>query len=191
MKTFFSQNRLLIWLVIFLLVLNISAISSIIFHRVREPKNISLPFRPPVQDETRMRGEGRFLRDFLELDRAQYEQFRIDRHAFQTNAWSITEELREKKIEFLDELDKKNPDTGRIEQLSEDIGQLHKALRLETGEYYLKLKTICNVEQQQKLHHFFMQSLGRHDMEHGQARGRGMHQRMKRNNGIKQVNDSI
>lgn len=191
MKTFFSQNRLLIWLVIFLLVLNISAISSIIFHRVREPDNVSLPFRPPGPDEERIPGDGRFLRDFLELDRRQYEQFRMNRHAFQTKAWSITEELRKKKIEFLEELDKKDPDPGRIEQISEEIGQLHKALRLETGEYYLELKTICNDEQQQKLHHFFMQSLGRHDMINGPARGRGMHQRMKRNNRINQVNDSI
>ncbi len=191
MKTFFSQNRLLIWLVIFLLVLNVSAISSIIFQRVREPESVSLPFRPPVPDETMMPGEGRFLRDFLELDREQFEHCRIDRHAFQVKAWSITEELREKKIEFLKELDKKNPDTARIEQIAEEIGQLHKTLRLETGEYYLKLRRLCNDQQQQKLHHFFMQSLGRHDTAKRPARGRGIHQRMKRKNSIKQVIDSI
>jgi hypothetical protein len=191
MKTFFTQNRLLIWLVIFLLVLNISAISSIIFHRLREPENVSLPFRPPGPAEERIPGDGRFLRGFLELDRQQYEHFRMNRHAFQAKAWNITEELRKKKIEFLEELNKKDPDTGRIEQISEEIGQLHKALRLETGEYYLELKKICNDEQQQKLHHFFMQSLGRHDMASGPARERGMHQRMKRNNRINQVNDSI
>jgi Spy/CpxP family protein refolding chaperone len=191
MKTFFSQNRLLIGLVIFLLVLNISAISSIIYHRVRETKNISLPVQPPVPREARIPGEGRFLRDFLELDRNQFEQFRNTRHAFQAKAFSITEELREKKVEFLEELNNNNPDTGRIEEISEDIGQLHKELRLETGKYYLKLRRICNPEQQQKLHHFFMQSFERQDMAPGPGRSRSLHQRMMKNNRIKPGKDSM
>ncbi|MBN2213338.1 MAG: periplasmic heavy metal sensor [Bacteroidales bacterium] len=191
MKTFFSQNRLLIWLVIFLLVLNISAISSIIYHRVRETKEIPSPFQPPIAWEGRMPDEGRFLRDYLELDKAQFEQFMIKRHGFQTKARGITEELREKKVEFLEELNKKDTDTSKIRELSEDIGQLHKALRLESGKYYLGLRTICNDEQRQKLHRFFMHSLGRHDMEPLPGRGRGMHQRMMKNNRIKPWKDSI
>jgi hypothetical protein len=191
MKTFFSQNRLLIWLVVFLLLLNISAISTMIYHKVKETKNPSSFVQPPIHRERRLAGEGRFLRDFLKLDKEQFEQFRVCRHAFQTKAWDITEELREKKIEFLEELDRKNPDTGKIQQISEDIGSLHKSLRMETGKYYLELKAICNDEQQQKLHHFFMQTFERPEMAPGPGRDHGMHKRMMRDNRIKQNNDSI
>ena len=138
-----------------------------------------------------MRGEGRFLRDFLDLDPEQFEQFRMARYAFQMKAWDITEELREKKVEFLKELNKKNPDTIKIQKISEDIGYLHKGLRLETGKYYLELRTICDKEQQQKLYHFFMQTFERPEMVPAPGRGRGMHQRMMRNSTIKHRNDSI
>lgn|GEM_PF-180383 len=191
MKTFFSQNRILIWLIIFLLLLNISVISSLIYHRVRESKNISAIHQAPFQRDSRMRSEGRFLRDFLELDPEQFEQFRMARQAFQMKAWGITEELREKKVEFLKVLNQKNPDTSKIQKISEDIGQLHKDLRLKTGKYYLELRTICDKEQQQKLYHFFMQTFERPEMEPGSGRGRGMHQRMMRNSTIKHRNDSI
>ncbi len=191
MKTFFSQNKILIWLVVFLLLLNISAITSMIYHRVREAKDPSLLVQPPILRQRRMPAEGRFLRDFLELDAEQFEQFRSSRHAFQMKAWDITEELREKKVEFLEELNRKNPDTGKIQQISEDIGKLHQALRLETGKYYLELRDICDKEQQQKLYHFFMQTFERPEMGPGPGRGRGMHQRMRRHDVMKQDKDSI
>ena len=190
MKTFFSQNRILIWLIIFLLLLNISAISTMIYHRAREAKNTSFVRHAPFQRDSRMRGEGRFLKDFLELDPEQFEQFRMARHTFQMKAWDITEELREKKVEFLKALNQKNPDTNKIQIISEDIGLLHKDLRLETGKYYLELRTICDKEQQQKLYHFFMQTFERPDMVPGPGRGRGVHQRMIRNSTTKHRNDS-
>jgi hypothetical protein len=191
MKTFFSQNRILIWVILFLLLLNISAISSIIYHRVSESRNTSFIRQTPFQSDGRMRGEGRFLRDFLELEPEQFKQFGMARHAFQTKAWDITQELREKKIEFLKELNQKTPDTSKIQQISEDIGNLHKDLRLETGKYYLELREICDKEQQQKLYHFFMQTFERPDMVPHPGRGRDMHQRMMKHSRMKQNNDSI
>jgi hypothetical protein len=191
MKTFFSQNRILIWLVIFLLLLNISAIIAILYHKSREVENTSLSFQPSVNREIRMSGEGRFFRDFLELDKEQFERFRIVRHHFQMKARNITEELREKKAEFLKELDRKNPDAGKIQEISNEIGQLHATLKLETGKYYLQLKTICNDEQQQKLHHFFLKIIGGGEMMPGQGRGRGMYQKMGRNSAKRFRNDSI
>jgi len=191
MKTFFSQNRIWIWLIIFLLLINISAITSMIYHRVREEKETVSFHRAPYPGDSRMRGEGRFLRDFLKLDAEQFEQFRIARHAFQMKAWDITEELREKKVEFLEELNQKIPDTSKIQKISEDIGYLHQDLRMETGKYYLKLRSICDNEQQQKLYHFFMQTFERPEMEPGPGRGQGMHQRVMRHKRMKQNNDSI
>lgn len=182
MKTFFSQNRILIWLVIFLLLLNIAAISSMIFNRARKVNNTSFIPHANFHREGRMPGEGGFLKEFLELDKGQFEQFRNARHAFQAKAWDITEELREKKFEFLKELHQKNPDTSKIQEISEDIGNLHESLRMESGKYYLELRRLCNEEQQCKLYQFFMQTFEGPEFGHGHGRGRGMHQRNGRRN---------
>lgn len=191
MKTFFSQNKVLIWLIIFLLLLNIAAISSMIYQRVRLAKDTSFIPHAPFHRDREMPGEGRFLREFLELDTEQFEKFKVARHSFQMKAWEITEELREKKIEFLKELNRKNPDTGKIQKISEDIGDLHSDLRVETGNYYLELRAICHKEQQQKLYHFFMQTFERPEMEPGPGRGAGRHHRMIRRNMNQHGKDSM
>jgi hypothetical protein len=191
MKTFFSQNRILIWLVIFLLIINVAAISTILIIRVRKVNDTSFIPHARFHREGRMPGEGGFLKEFLELDEGQFEQFRDARHGFQARAWDITEELREKKFEFLRELHQNEPDTNKIQEISEDIGRLHKRLRLESGKYYLELRRFCSEEQQRKLYHFFMQTFDGTELRHGHDRDRVMHHRKMRRNMIRHKKDSI
>ncbi len=192
MKTFFSQNKILIGLVIFLLLLNIAAISSIIYQRAGVAKHTSIVTHAPFHRDRGMPRQGRFLRELLELDTEQFEEFKVARHDFHMKAWEITEELREKKVEFLKELNRKKPDTSKIQKISEDIGDLHRDLRLETGNYYLELRTICHNEQQQKLYQFFMQTFERPEMvEPVPGMGRNRHHRMIKENRNQHGKDSL
>lgn len=191
MKTFFSQNKILIWLVAFLLVLNICAIGSILYYKGRTTENVTTIMQHPTHERHATPGEGRFFRNFLGLDETQFRKFSAARNRFHIKLTDLNEELAIKRAEFLKELNRKNPDMVKIRKISDEIGNLHAAMRMETGRYYLQLKEICNPEQQEKLYHFFLQTMEGNDMLPSPSGRGGMHRRFMRNHAIRQNNDSI
>lgn len=158
MKTFFSQNKILIWVMIFLLLLNISTIGSIIFFKSRVNTMISPPKPPLAHKMGIMQRDGRFMKEYLGLNEEQFIQFSNTRFEFQQKAHSIAMELRQKRMELFDELKKSNPGERKIRKISEETGQLHTELNIETSNYYMKIKEICNEGQREQLHRFFIQN---------------------------------
>lgn len=46
------------------------------------------------------------------------------------------------------ELGQSYSDTLKLHRIARDIGDLHQALKDETGRFYLSVKTLCNTDQQ-------------------------------------------
>ena len=152
MKTFFTQNKVLVWLVIFLLILNLSVITTIVYTKYKQAKTMKLPAvtmrHPPP-------GPGIFLKNELSMSDQQFVQFNEARTKYQARARELNRQLAVIKKNYYDELMKSNPDLHVIRASCDSIGAKHVQLMQETGRYYLEIGKSCNDDQIIKLNTFF------------------------------------
>lgn len=182
MKSFFTKYKILFWLSAFVLIVNITVLIFLFYNDQKKSRQISCPY---VQHNT-VPHNGRFMKERLNLNEEQFNKFLIARRDFQNSAWSIRDRLNASRMEFIQELATKVPDTNKVRLLSKEIGDLHYLLKIETSYYYLNLKNICTVEQQDELNNFFMMMLRNEESDFNdkeQSGKRPMHRRdMKHNN---------
>jgi Spy/CpxP family protein refolding chaperone len=171
MKTFFSRYKLLIWVVVFLMVLNISAIGTILFHKYRQYKIVT---RPPAGMRYHAPGPGIYLKEELNLTNEQYARFNEARMNYQKTASDINLQLNKKKGEYLTELMTNSPDRLVLQASCDSIGSMHARLMSQTGKYYDEIRKLCNDEQVNKLNTFFMKAMQFEN--NAMMRGKGMRQ---------------
>jgi Spy/CpxP family protein refolding chaperone len=149
----------MIWIIAILVATNLSMGITFLYHnkqdKVLQEKAIEEKVEAPTQQRTR------FFREQLNLDPEQVEQFREHNRNFNRTAWQITNQLESLRIEMIQELGKTNMDTGKVEVITREIGDLHTRLKNETVDYYLSMKEICNEEQQIKLNQLFLSVIHR------------------------------
>jgi len=149
MKTYFSRYNILFWLIIILLVINISAITTIFYGISVRDKKDTKPY--PSKTEYHRHHEGRFFDSSLNLTEEQRQHFKNAKHKFYSEAKIIAGQMHKKRVEFMNELASDEPDTLKLQEIAKDIGSLHTKLKLQTYKHYLELKSICTKEQEEKL----------------------------------------
>jgi Spy/CpxP family protein refolding chaperone len=175
MKTYFTRYRILIWLVIILLVINISAITTIFLGiNIRDRKEPG-PFQKRI--EMHRHHDGRFFEQSLNLSPDQHAQFKASRHRFFSEARKLAGQMHNKRVEFVNELASAEPDTLKLQEIADEIGSLHSKLKYQTYKHYIEMKNICNKEQEEELTRIFKSMLykedtfispeGRHDKKCG------------------------
>lgn len=156
-----NTYRILIWLIVILLTTNLSMGISFLYNKQQDKKQAELleeiNIEVPAQQRTK------FFKEELNLQPEQVNKFRDWNREFNRRGWAITHELEDLRVEMIVELGKEAPDKSRLEIISNDIGKLHSELKKVTIEYYLKMKTECNDEQQQKLNEIFMSMLKKNE----------------------------
>ncbi len=98
---------------------------------------------------------GRVLRHQLGFDSNQMEQYREITREFRHKANDIVHSINNAKIELFNELNSEDSRRKEIERWSNAIGEGHTRLKIESSEYYLKLKEICTPEQRKELSKMF------------------------------------
>ncbi|HRZ42016.1 MAG TPA: hypothetical protein P5228_04865 [Bacteroidales bacterium] len=152
------QNyRLLVWLVIILLVLNVSALGTILWFRHTLPS-------PP---ETRCRAENQgqhnrlhdaFIKEELQFDEAQMKQFIVLRDKHFSEIKEIREDIEAtRKLQFM-AVQEKNADPNYLDSLSSRIGLLHQKWSVSSTEFLQKASAVCNDEQRLRFFTFMEQS---------------------------------
>lgn len=159
MKTFFTKFKVIIWLTVFILLINVTILATMFFYNYKKSTSAPYHFHP---HNTQMH-DGSYMQKRLNLSGHQFEKFTSARMSFQKNAWDIKNQLRDLRIDFLSELKETEPDTIKIQKISEEIGRLHTELKIETSRYYLNLKHICNIDQQNELNDIFMMMMDGED----------------------------
>ena len=158
MKTYFTQSRILIWLVIILLIINISAVITI-FYSIKE-RNEFLNNRRYLPDKAQMHHhKEKSFRSFMDLDEKQREHFSSAKHKFFLEAKKITGQMHEKRVEFMNEMASANPDTLKITEIANEIGSLHAKLKYQTFKHYIDMKSVCDKKQEERLMHLFRSML--------------------------------
>lgn len=175
-----KTNNWLKWLVILLLIVNVSALTTMILHQRQEAATVdSLNQSAIFESEESLKYTGRWFRDELGLTREQMKEFSRFNPGFRQKARNINLELNTVKAEMLREMNKENYDTTRLNLLSDSTGRLHSELKKATYIYYLDFKRILNQEQQEKLSQIFAGMFEGAVHQGGPGRGMGRGRRMR------------
>jgi len=147
-QTAMNKTKLLTWAVILLVVLNITTISTILYHNYSESANSKTVV---VSTEGSNMLNGRFFRQTLGFNQTKMNVFREANQEFRPKANGIILQIDSLKNEMFIELKKTKSDTVKLNNLSIETGTLHAELKRETNRFYLKIKTVCTSKQLEQL----------------------------------------
>lgn len=163
------KTQILTWLVVLLLVLNAVTIGTIIYHQRQEKKaasDITIGGNAGTNSLN-----GRFFRQEMGFNSQQMEVFRELNQAFRPASMEITYRIDSLKELMYDQLTRVKSDSLQLQQLSDEIGGLHSQLKKETVLFYMRLKEICDPDQQQQLAEVFKPLfITEHLTDHGNYR---------------------
>lgn len=147
----FTKTKIWIWLVIILLVTNVSTIISFRYYSQEEAR------LPEKTESVEVPGEQRtrFFKEQLNLTPDQLVLFREANRNFNREARAVTGEMERLRADLVAEMVRAESDTLRLEQLSALIGEQHKLLKTITYSFFLELKAICSPEQNEQLARIF------------------------------------
>ncbi len=136
-----KKQRILVWLNVFLLVINISAFVTFLFMNSSSPES--------THDERFSSDE--FLKEELELDEDQYRQITAQNMKVFRAYQALLDRKCEINFELIDELSAISPSKEKMDSLLAMLGRLETSLKTQTVKHFTNVKEICTEEQQLKL----------------------------------------
>lgn len=134
---YFKNRNLFIWIIVILLVINVSAITTIIYHvyffKSTPPSEFISGERPH-----------KFMKKELNLSPEQEKEFSQLKTEFRNNSKEILELLKENRIVIMEELSKTDPDTAKLNQIADEIGFLHTSLKKKSIKHFIDMKNMCD-----------------------------------------------
>lgn len=146
------KNRVVVWVLAGLLVLSLSALGTMLYHRFcgRIPQK--------AQKDCGMRCN--LLTEELGLSDTQAKKIGEIRAGHRVSAMAITDSLRSRRSELVTGLGQENPDTLHLRQLAQRIGTLQTMLTNMTIDQYFLIRNECTPEQQEKLSSLYYEIMG-------------------------------
>jgi len=138
----YKKNRFLFWLLIFLVVVNLSALATFLIFSTKPV---------PVSCGESASKPGGALCEQLGLTSAQTLEVEKINTLYRDVTTPIVAEIKEKRMEILDELNKDNPDTMHLNNLTLDLSTLQSRMQRASFRQFLELKTVCTPEQVKRL----------------------------------------
>ncbi|MGZ5245008.1 MAG: Spy/CpxP family protein refolding chaperone [Bacteroidia bacterium] len=148
-----SKNRILTWVVVLLVTMNVVTIGTILYHNYQENQKrddigINSGFGVNMLN-------GRFFRQSLGFDEQQMDSFRDLNQKFRPYAMDLVYGVDSLKNQMFNELQKVAPDTVKLNSISGQIGELHGRLKYETYKFYLGIRQVCTPAQTAELEKVF------------------------------------
>jgi len=171
---FFSKNKVVFWLLMFLVVINLSALAAFFMFF---SKNMTEPKLQPRENP------GMAMRKELSLSAAQSEKVEVILADYRNSTVPITSNIRDYRSQLLEELAKDKPDTSLLNRCSDQICLLQKQMQRASVKQYMALKEICNPAQCQKLSALYFELYGFQGKGQGMGRGKGMMHQYRRGQG--------
>jgi Spy/CpxP family protein refolding chaperone len=167
---FFDKNRLTFWILILLVIINVSALVTFYVANRKVDSNTlpSADVKP-----------GAALQSELSLSPDQNSKVSEINTTYKAGSESIISSIKQKKAELLDELSKENTDTNKINTILNELGIRQNQLQHANIKQFLDLKKVCTPEQTRKLSQIYSELYGC-DVQgkvKGQGNGKGMKHR--------------
>jgi Spy/CpxP family protein refolding chaperone len=169
---FFHKNRYVFWVLIILIVINISALVSFFLFAQTTPPASCCPADGKL---------GHSFSNELGLSAAQTEKVSSINQNYKATAEPIVASIKDTRGAILNELEQETPDTSLLNRLTEELSILQKNIQKENINQYMELKKACTPEQAQRLSALYrdlygcpMQAKGmQHQYRHGQGKNKG------------------
>lgn len=159
---FFSNNRVLFWILMFLVLVNISVLAGYF-----------IIFRNPVNPSVSTSRPGWALKKELSLTAEQTVKVQAINAAYKAAADPLIQNIQETKAGLLNELSRESTDTSVVSDLSNQISIAQKKLQSVNINQFLDLKKVCSPEQTKKLAQIYAEMYGFGNSENGKGRGKG------------------
>jgi len=156
---FLQQKRVLLWIIAVLLVFNISAGITILYH-VMGGKSA------PAEDI-----QIDYLQKELNLNSDQARGLGRIRAQFSHLSQPVTDKIIGLRSELVDEMGKNKPDTLRIRELAYKLGELQGNLTYQIATHYIGIREICTPEQALKLNSSYQYLFGLENQPQKHGRG--------------------
>jgi protein CpxP len=161
----FQKNQLIFWVLIILVVINVSALAS--FFLLTKPQTPA-PCCPPEEQQCVA------FRDELDLSAAQIKEVNILNKNYRESAEPVVAAIKETREAILTELERSAPDTMSINTLTNRLAILQVKIQKENIKQYSELRRVCTPEQAQRLSALFRDLYGC-PMKDGPAKHRNRH----------------
>ena len=133
----YKRHRITKWLNIFLLVINISAFTTILVMN-------KVPASDVIDDKF---SSDEFLKKELNLTEEQYQTINaLDAKIFRVYQ-SLLDLQCETHFQLLDELLCEQPSPERLDSIATKIGRLHTGLKRQTIKHFTNIRSICDEDQ--------------------------------------------
>lgn len=139
------KNRILLILVIVLFLLNVTTIATIVWQTKKISRYDRFPFKGKLSGP---RNFQQYVIDKLKLDPGQANAYLIADSVFRERSKDIFADMQQLRKLMVEEILKPNPDTIRLNMLSQQLAIEHIRLKSNTFDFLLRLKKICTPEQQ-------------------------------------------
>jgi Spy/CpxP family protein refolding chaperone len=167
---FFSKNRMVFWVLMILVVINISALVSFLFFTRTRP---ATPCCSPEEQQCVA------FRDELNLSPDQTLKVNDINKNYTLFAEPVANSIKEARAAILTELEKEVPDTLRLNVLTNQLALLQLKIQKENIKQFSALKRVCTPEQAQRLSALYRDLYGcpmqggqiKHHFRRGQGNG--------------------
>ena len=143
-----QKQRIIQWLNIFLLIINISAFITFLMMN-----------RPDKKTHDDRFSSDQFLKSELNLSPEQYSRV----NSLNNNVFRIYQVFLDKKcelnFELIDELATENPSKAKMDSLCERIGKLDASLKKQSVNHFKNIRSVCTDDQKLLLDHLLKEML--------------------------------
>lgn len=148
-----GKVKWMVWAIVVLFLMNAATLGTILYHNYKqETPADSVTYTASYAGNAL---NGRFFRQTLGFTNDQMDVFRNANEQFRPRTAALTLSIDSLKAEMFKEMKKANPDTLRLNTLSNDIGNLHSELKRETYQFFLRIRIVCTQEQASQLEKVF------------------------------------
>jgi len=178
-----KQFRILVWMVIALLALNISAIGTILWLRINQPKaSFTVCDAPRHYKKHSFAKYDERIKEEVGFDEKQMDDFRELRENHFQEIREINRELKETRLAHFQLIQQGDDNNDLLDSLNRRVGELHERWSGSATGFLLGARQICNPEQVSDLFRVIMESRRDHHKRPGHpAADRYHHRHPKRN----------
>lgn len=166
---YFSRNRMVFWLLIFLVVVNIAALTTLIVWASS----------PGLRSGGFKAGPGMAFRRALSLNPAQSARADNVLNCYRGQVDPMVLQIRDLRMGLFGELNKDQPDTVYLNKTISEITLLQGKMQKAMVSQYLEMKKICDPEQCCRLRSLYSEMYGYGTPGMGKGMGKGKQHRWR------------
>lgn len=145
---FLRQKQILLWVIAILLVFNISAGITILYHIFGGNSS-----------DTQVE-QSNFLQTELNLDKEQVRGLGRIKAQFNQSSEPVATNIILVRSKIVNELAERHPDTVKIRKLADKLGVMQGDLTYRIASQYIGIKDLCDPQQAQKLNNSYKHLFG-------------------------------